>query len=521
MATLETLNLNADKLNDVFSGWREKRAYMERRKQYYRGDHAITYRREQYADGREKTNLVTNWVKIILDRYRGAISPFQITTTVKAIEGQVATEDVAEERTISVERNPAWNEYYALHRNQFLSKKDREILSDVLLYGYAVEVHGYDSERGIKVENYDPVEWAFMRDEQDELKVAIRQREFKKGQIYRGSVLQNDIVVMDVYTDTHHCKWQKDLGGDVDSWDLIEGFPRKHYYNNVPVIQWRFNEVFRSVISDAIIEQNDEYNRIDSGRGDDALAQVDCLLKIWGFDAEFIKKNQEIINRWRILPLSQKDEQDAAYMSRDPNLEVFSKRLTSTRDHIHEMAGIPDVLQIIGSTGATSGIALQLMFLPMENICHDGFLFLEEGVRKRIQLINTVWKKEQKPVLDDFEVTIQFKRPVNRKEEWDSVQNLRGIVSHRTMLRLLTDISNPEEELTQLEIEGRAEDEGKSPEAVEKRDRLITEQADATATAIEKPLMDFSNKLTDAFKGAIGKATKDIEKQKKQGETEG
>jgi len=90
--------------------------------------------------------------------------------------------------------------------------------------------------------------------------------------------------------------------------------------------------------------------------------------------------------------------------------------------------------------------------------------FLKQSVADRVSLINAMWAKLNKPILEDYTITIQFVMPVNRIEEWQNIGALNGIVSKKTMLELLTDITDPEVEFAKLEDQLANMPEEESPE---------------------------------------------------------
>lgn len=128
---------------------------------------------------------------------------------------------------------------------------------------------------------------------------------------------------------------------------------------------------------------------------------------------------------------------------------------------------VPDVEEITGATGQTSGIALRLKFLPMLQSASSIANNLKAGLRARIELLNVrLGQSEGSGGIEDVNLIVSFTLPANRIEEWKAVKELIGILSHKTILELMTDIDDPEQELARIEEEGVGVSEDLTPEQV-------------------------------------------------------
>ena len=61
-------------LDDIWEAKKDHRHSMVVRQLYYAGHHSIVNRKEKYSDGFFKSNVVTNWIKYLVNRYVGSIS---------------------------------------------------------------------------------------------------------------------------------------------------------------------------------------------------------------------------------------------------------------------------------------------------------------------------------------------------------------------------------------------------------------------------------------------------------------
>lgn len=407
----------------------ETRDRVERRLNYWNGLHDILDEDSEYANGQTKSTKVMNWIQQIVKRHVGVLTPFQVTADIP--EGQTPTE-------VTTEPLDPYNE---MKQAQRFERTDSLLLRDALLCGYGVEFQEYDSaSKQITINRYGPSEWSFLWDSDSNLACAVRYTSLAANTIHNGEILESATDLMWLYTEEEYavCTRQVESGG---SW---QGEPTANELGIIPVVVWLPDEEMAGVVSDELIAMNDAYNSEFNLEGDDISNTVDCLLKIWGVDSGWAKLHEKEILEKRFMPFDrERTIQDAEYLRRELNIEPHVQHLKTTRENIHIMGAIPDVNEITGATGSTSGIALKLAFTPMEQEFQARAPFYCENVYERIDLINARKAKLSQPQIINPNVDIQFRMPTNRIEEWQNIGNLKGIVSRRTQLSLLTDIADP------------------------------------------------------------------------------
>jgi SPP1 family phage portal protein len=261
------------------------------------------------------------------------------------------------------------------------------------------------------------------------------------------------------------------------------------------------------MLTSALLRQIDEYDDIDSLSGDDIRNVSDALLKIKGINSNWVKENEDVILRLRVLPIP--DDAEAEYLTKTTDTERVTSRLARCREAIHTMGGVPDIQQVTGATGSTSGIALKLKFMPMEQRAGAMFKQLEKSMRKRIDVLNSITQKANQTKIENYEITMHFNMPVNRIEEWANIGALTDIVTHRTQLEMLSDIDDPDAELKGLEKEqiGKAEITavGQSPEvAAAQQDVQVAQAMPKVDATIENSL----NVIADRILAAVTRANK-------------
>jgi SPP1 family phage portal protein len=420
-----------DAMAGAESDWQPgTRSYVQRRIDYFNGDMAILDDEATYANGQAHATRVTNWIKQVITRHVGCMSPFMVTpNSVAGEQGEVVQSGNIES-------------YAELQSTQRIARIDGILKRDVLLCGYAVEFHGFDDSTEITY--YSPAEWSFLYDSDGNLACAVRCIELAENAIYQGEVLTEATVIMYVYTDEERATFRKTSG----DW---EGVPEPEVLKRIPLVVWTADDEMRGIIPEELITMNDEYNNALNGQGDDIRNTVDCLLKIWGIDSAWLVANESTVRDMRTMPFDgTKEEMDAEFLQRVLDIEPHTRHIALVRDMIHSMGNIPDVQKIIGATGAASGIAIKLMFTPQQQAFDSYAPFLEENIISRIDLLNTRNAILNKPQIEDYSVELQFKMPSNRIEEWQNIKLLDGVVSRQTQLKLLSDIEDPYAELEEL-----------------------------------------------------------------------
>jgi SPP1 family phage portal protein len=317
-----------------------------------------------------------------------------------------------------------------------------------LLFGYGVEYKEFDSAtKTITINRYPANQWAFLWDTDANLSAAVRCVSMAANTVHEGEILASATDLLWIYTEEEYGQFIRSVDGGGE-W---KGEIKTNDLKLIPIVVWLADEEMHGIISDALLAMNDAYNEEFNLEGDDISNTVDCLLKLWGVDSAWATANEAAIRDKRMLSFDRKkEEQDAEYLRRELNIEPHIKHLKTTRENIHIMGSIPDVAEITGATGSTSGIALKLAFTPMQQAFEAYAPFEKENIYTRIDLLNARLKLLSQPTIDNAEVDIQFRIPTNRIEEWQNIEKLKGVVSHETQLSLLTDIEDPAEELQKV-----------------------------------------------------------------------
>ena len=453
------------------------RQYAQRRMDYFYGKHDILTQDATYANGQPKGQRVMNWIREVVMRHVGSMTPFQVTQPTAETEEADATP-----------QDDTPDPYSQIVARQRLSRIDKLLTRDALLCGYGVEFQAFDDGE-VTIYRYTPTEWAFAW-EDDVLRAAVRLMTYSENDLLDGERVKEPTYVMWVYTAEEVGIFKKTEGGE---W---RGETQHNEIGRIPVVVWTADEEMRGIVPDELISANDEYNNAWNLEGDDIRNTVDAILVIYGVDSQWLKDNESVIRQQRTLPFDDKESQSAEYLARALDIAPHAQHLATVRENIHIMGNIPDVLRIVGASGSASGIALKLMFTPMQEAFDSYSQFLTENLRARIDLLNERWRRlNTKETYESPDVLLQFRIPTNRIEEWQNVGSLRGIVSHATMLELLSDIEDPQGELENI-VNEMPED---THESVQ--ERMI--ENERRMAKLEGALLDEAQRTTEAVASIV------------------
>jgi SPP1 family phage portal protein len=436
-------DLTANEYESVWTAGEGLRQDTKKRRDYYDGNHAIVGDQQFYVDGSAKSQRVSNFVRFGIDLYTGSIAgtPYNLTEIeIEADEGE------------EVEANLSPERYREIGGFNNFAAGDVENLRNALIAGFGIETHEFMDDQ-IVITSRDPLAWQAVWNASGELIGLIHRSTVAAGQFVGDTMLDDSLEIMVVYNDQEIITFNKTKGRSEGKWFEPEEHPRlRHAYRRVPAVIFRTNESYQSHISDDLIGQQDEYNEIDSAAGDDIKGESEGVLALKGYAAKDINDNAETIRQFKLLPLP--SDGDAFYIHKGNDEARITSRLKRTRENIFMGLAVPDISEIVGATGSTSGIALHLKFKPMADNAAYMIANLRSGIRDRIDLINAVLRPQaQNEAIENVQINIDFSLPVNRVEEWQNIDKVSGVVSHRKQLEMLSDVDDPAQEEARLSVE--------------------------------------------------------------------
>ena len=405
--------LNEEKIQKIINSFRGKElVQLEKYRDYYNGDQEIL---DKYVSDSTKPNnkLVCNYCYDIVQNYCGYMSGIPISYS--------SNEDITDLMEIL-----KYNDYH---------KKDNQMLKNALIYGVSYEVNYLDEMAQqrfttLKSEEIIPI---YSNDLQQNLIAVIR--------LYSANDLDDvNKNYIDIYTDKLINHYETDMS--YSSLKLLDSEP--HYYGMVPINVMELNDERKSIF-DRIINLQDAYNKLISANVDDYEIFVDCYMILKGLTAD--TEDLKEMKRERVLLLD--EDSDAEFLTKDSDSNRVQTLLLTLNDQIQKIAKAPDFND--EKFMAQSGEAIKYKMVGMENNAANIESNMKEALQKRLELLCAI----QKLTTNDFiwrDINIIFTRnlPVNKAEEVNIVNQLRGLVSNKTLLSLLSFVKDVDAEIELL-----------------------------------------------------------------------
>jgi SPP1 family phage portal protein len=367
--------------------------------EYYYGSSVPAELYKNRLDGKQRTPSGYPWIKTVVDTHTG----FAMSKAVN----------------IYSEQDQAKKFIKAILAKNSCESLDFEHWKNCCLFGRSYEAISYND--GVySITGSDPWHWVLIRDEQENVRVAIYRQQMKKNTYYKDQLLESDLDLHVCYT-TNKIITIED-GKIVSSVD--------HVYNDIPVVEYTINKNKDPFIMANIIRMSDNYNISRSTLGDDVKWNTDSLLAVSNAnDLEIFTQqieNEEkgttvfdLLKSIGIFPLPK--DAKAEYLSRETDVGKFELDMKSYMDEIYNATYIPNIFKI--ASGEVSSSALKLLFWPltMQSLSH--WSYFSKALNKRIGLINSIASLVGDPVLSEYELALRVNIPSSTTEVYQYIQD--------------------------------------------------------------------------------------------------
>lgn len=384
-------------------------------KDYYDGKQKIL--QKTYSDASKPCNkVITNYCADIVSSYSGYIaSPGYISYT--------GPNDISE-----VMDCLRYNDY---------QDEDSDFLTMALIYGTAAELMYTDTEGKVRFRLINPLQCFGIYDDSLSSDLLYFVRWYRVNEWD-----ESDTYRLDLYSDATIRHYQ--MNGENGFLTFLGEEP--HYFNQCPANIFSLDEDERSIF-DCVLSLQDAYNEILSGEIDDYDAFCDAYLAITGCDAdsEDIATMKE--NRVIVLP----EGASAEWLTKnatDTQVENILKRI---HDSIYRIAKCPDFSSETFVGGVSSGIAIRYRLTGCETKAAAIESNMKKALQRRIELIAGVASlKLGEEVYRDIQITFTRNIPSDNTDTVNMVKALQGVVSEKTLLSMIPQVSDVEAELEAL-----------------------------------------------------------------------
>lgn len=320
-----------------------------------------------------------------------------------------------------------------------IKKHDREIGKDLSVYGIGYELHYLTVEKDItvpKITCIDPRGMFLVTDDTVEGHPLFAVRYIQKFDLKGEAVGYN----VEVYSPQWYIVYR------VENLEFKEPTRLKikpHFYNAVPVVEFRNNEEKQGDFEQAMSLIN-AYNVLQSDRINDKEAFIDAILVLYGFTIEEEGKGD------MIEAPSKEDGAAVEWLTKtfnEQDVDVLSKSIE--RD-IHKVTYTPN-LNDENFAGNISGEAMKYKLFGLLQLLVTKTGYFEDGIKQRLQLMENILNVSNAGV-DVSGTKINFKPnlPINKKDIIDMIRDSQEFIPLAISLGWLDDIDDPQEVIEML-----------------------------------------------------------------------
>ena len=259
-------------------------------------------------------------------------------------------------------------------------------------------------------------------------------------------------------------------------YELIKALP--HYFDTVPVIEYRNNEERQGDFEQAI-SLIDAYNLLQSDRLNDKEAFVDAILFIRGFtlqDGDGAKLAKEKMMQTSFKP----DEVDASYLTKQMDESSVAILRDSLLEDIHKITYVPN-MNDENFSGNVSGEAMKYKLFGLLQLMSVKSRYMIKGLRQRLLIFANYLKISNTNVdVDGIKIKLKPNLPINTTDIVNQIVQAHqaGILPLKVLLSWLPDIDNVDEVLKQLQLE--------KVQAIQDNQKVMGIQADDSHSDLEE-----------------------------------
>ncbi|WP_027098281.1 phage portal protein [Clostridium paraputrificum] len=404
-----------------------KRPRLEKLNNYYNANHAILNKKTR-DNGKEPTRAVNNYAKYIS------------TITTGYFIGNPITYIYQEKDKLE--------EVEKIFKYNYESSHNAEIALDMSIYGVGYELNYLDETSQYCFASVDPRNVIVIDDGRIKPQITdaviFDEKELKDNKIE---------VIMEVYDSTsrHTYKYIKDRNSATDFSFTLEK-EELHRIGYCPIVEYRNNKNKKSDFED-IITLIDSYNDVTSSSIDDIKDFTDSILVIKNLSGA-TQEDIDSINENKVMLVD--GDGAAEWLIKNIN-DTYNENVKNRLKHdIHKFSFTPDLTDE-AFAGNVTGVAIKYKFQALEQLRQEKERWFNKGLIKRFIMINSYLSKYNKSIdLMELQIKFQANLPINTTELIQNVNNVTGIISHKTQLAMLPFIQDVDAELEQLEEEKTA-----------------------------------------------------------------
>ena len=310
--------------------------------------------------------------------------------------------------------------------------EDNEYLRNALIFGRAFEINYVDEDAIQRFKVLDSRECIpiYSNDLNNDLLYVIR--------YYVADTVNNDQdeYYIEVYGNDFIRKYKS--SNAFATLSLLEEKP--NIYNQVPITVFSLNTDEESIF-DKVMTLQDAYNKLLSSEVDDFESFCDAYLVLKGCQAD--ADDLVAMKQNRVLLMD--TDAEASYLTKSVSDTQIENMLKNINDTIHKISNSPDFTD--ETLMSQSGIAIKYKLIGFENVSSNIAANMTKALQKRIELICAVLRLTNGDnTWRDVQIVFTRNLPQNITDTAQVINQLRGIVSDKTLLSLLPFIKDVDAE---------------------------------------------------------------------------
>lgn len=310
--------------------------------------------------------------------------------------------------------------------------EDNEYLRNALIFGKSYEINYIDEEARQRFKVLDSRECIpiYSNDLNNDLLYVIR--------YYVADTVNNvqDEYYIEVYGNNFIRKYKS--SNAFATLSLLEEKP--NIYNQVPITVFSLNTDEESIF-DKVMTLQDAYNKLLSSEVDDFESFCDAYLVLKGCQAD----TDDLVAMKQNRVLLMDTDAEASYLTKSVSDTQIENMLKNINDTIHKISNSPDFTD--ETLMSQSGIAIKYKLIGFENVSSNIAANMTKALQKRIELICAVLRLTNGDnTWRDVQIVFTRNLPQNITDTAQVINQLRGIVSDKTLLSLLPFIKDVDAE---------------------------------------------------------------------------
>lgn len=370
--------------------------------------------------GKPCNRIVSNYCFNIVQNYQGYITGIDISylsqTNIDAIQDILNYNDVITE--------------------------DNELLRNALIFGKSFEINYVDEDAKQRFKVLDSRECipVYSNDLNNDLLYVIR--------YYVADTINNsqDEYYIEVYGNEFIRKYKS--SNAFATLLLLEEKP--NVYKQVPITVFNLNSDEESIF-DKVMTLQDAYNKLLSSEVDDFESFCDAYLVLKGCMAD--ADDLVAMKQNRVLMMD--TDAEASYLTKSVSDTQIENMLKNINDTIHKISNSPDFTE--DTFMSQSGVAIKYKLIGFENVASNIVANMTKALQRRIELICSILSlTDGETKWRDIQIVFTRNLPQNITDTAQAINQLRGIVSDKTLISLLPFIKDVDAEVKQLQKEKEA-----------------------------------------------------------------